>query len=75
MQQLLIKKLIFWILLSLNLIFAFIIGLTISSMISESRPFLGIIVIPLLIILNYVYLDRFYFLLKSEEQKESNETP
>lgn len=76
MQQLFIKKLIFWIFLSLNLIFAFIIGLTITSMTSESRLFLGVILIPLLVILNYVYLDRFHFWLKkaSEEENKLNET-
>ncbi|MFX1497870.1 MAG: archaeosortase H N-terminal-like domain-containing protein [Promethearchaeota archaeon] len=76
MQQLFIKKLIFWILLSLNVLFAFIIGLTISSMTSESSPFLGIIVIPLLVILNYIYLDRFHFWLRTtpKEDKKSNKT-
>lgn len=76
MQQLFIKKLIFWLFLSLNLIFAFIIGLTITSMTSESRLFLGIILIPLLVILNYVYLDRFHFWLKkaAEKEKKLNET-
>jgi hypothetical protein len=70
MEQLSIKKLIFSILLSLNLLFAFIIGLTISSMISESSPFLGIIVIPLLVLLNYVYLDRFHFWIRNTSRKD-----
>jgi hypothetical protein len=76
MSQLFIKKIIFWLLLSLNLIFAFIIGLTITSMTSESKPFLGIILIPLLLILNYIYLDRFQYWFKkaSEEEKKLNET-
>lgn len=76
MHQIFKKKLIIWSLLSLNLLFAFIIGLTITSMISESKPFLGIIVIPLLVILNYVYLERFHFFLRlaSKEDEESNET-
>jgi len=72
MQQLFKKKLIIWTLLSLNLMFAFIIGLTIPTMISESRPFLGIILIPLFIILNYVYLDRFHFYLRSAPEEERN---
>lgn len=70
MQKLFIKKIIFWILLSLNLLCAFIIGLTISSMTSESRPFLGIIAIPFLVILNYIYLDRFHFWLKTRSVEE-----
>jgi hypothetical protein len=76
MQRTFKKKIVIWILLSLNLLFAFIIGLTISSMVSESRPFLGIIVIPLLVLLNYVYLDRFHFWLKtaSKGDKKLNGT-
>ncbi|MFX1312410.1 MAG: archaeosortase H N-terminal-like domain-containing protein [Promethearchaeota archaeon] len=76
MHQIFKKKLVIWLLLSLNLLFAFIIGLTISSMTSESSLFLGIIVIPLLVILNYIYLDRFHFWLRtaSKEDKKLKET-
>jgi len=75
MNKIFLKKLLIWLFFSLNLIFAFIIGLTIPSMESESRFVLGIVIIPLLIILNYVLLDRFHYILKhsGEGKEQSND--
>ena len=55
------KKIIIWSMLSINLLFAFIIGLTIPLLVSESRDNLGYIMIPLQIILNYIILDRYHY--------------
>lgn len=76
MQYMLKKKLIIWFFLSVNILFAFIIGLIIPLMESESRFYLGIIIIPFLLILNYVCLDRFYYFLRRgpKEGEQSNET-
>lgn len=54
--------------LTINLLFAFVIGLSIPYMESESRFNLGFIMIPLLIILNYIILDRFHYHLKHTEE-------
>jgi len=56
--------------LTINLLFAFFIGLTIPLLQSESFMNLGFIMIPLLIILNYVILDRFHYYLKHTIQEE-----
>lgn len=56
--------------LTINLLFAFFIGLTIPLLQSESFMNLGFIMIPLLIILNYVILDRFHYYLKHATQEE-----
>ncbi|MFX1374355.1 MAG: archaeosortase H N-terminal-like domain-containing protein [Promethearchaeota archaeon] len=73
MNPLLLKKLFIWILLTLNLLFAFIIGFTMPLLQSESFYYLGIVMIPLLIILNYVILDRFHYYLKHIDDREEKE--
>jgi hypothetical protein len=73
MEQIFRRKLIIWLLLTINLLFAFIIGISIPYMESESRFNLGFIMIPLLIILNYIILDRFHYYLKHTEEEKGNE--
>ena len=72
MKQLTLKKILIWVMLTLNLLFAFFIGLTIPLLQSESFMNLGFIMIPLLIILNYVILDRFHYYLKHTTQEEES---
>ena len=69
MKQLILKKIIIWSMLTINLLFAFVIGLTIPMLESESFVNFGIIMIPLLIILNYIILDRFHFYLKHTNER------
>ena len=57
------KKILIWIYLSFNLLFAFIMGLLIPFMESKARYNMGYVMIPLLLILNYVIVDRFHFYL------------
>ncbi|MFW9973257.1 MAG: archaeosortase H N-terminal-like domain-containing protein [Candidatus Odinarchaeota archaeon] len=70
MNQLILKKVIIWIMLTLNLLFAFFIGITIPLLQSASFMNLGFVMIPLLIILNYILLDRFHYYLKHTNNKE-----
>jgi len=70
MEQIIKKKLLIWLLLSINLLFAFIIGYTIPLLTSESSYNLGFIMIPLLIILNYIILDRFHYYIKKNKDDE-----
>jgi hypothetical protein len=69
MKQITLKKIFIWILLTTNLLFAFVIGLTISLLEAVSFMNLGFIIIPLLIILNYVIIDRFHYYLKHINDK------
>ncbi|MFX0020839.1 MAG: archaeosortase H N-terminal-like domain-containing protein [Candidatus Hermodarchaeota archaeon] len=74
MKQITLKKIFIWILLTINLFFAFIIGLTIPLLEAVSFMNLGfimfpLIMIPLLIILNYVILDRFHYYLRHINDK------
>ncbi len=55
--------------LTINLIFAFIIGFTIPLLESKNFYNLGFVMIPLLIILNYVILDRFHYYVKHVNEK------
>ncbi|MFW9818181.1 MAG: archaeosortase H N-terminal-like domain-containing protein [Candidatus Thorarchaeota archaeon] len=64
MKQITLKKIFIWILLTINLLFAFVIGLTIPLLEAVSFMNLGFIMIPLLIILNYVIIDRFHYYLR-----------
>ena len=75
MKEIQKKKLIIWIFFTINLFFAFSIGLTIPLLETKYRYNLGIIMIPLLIILNYVLVDRFYYYIKhtNELKENSNE--
>ena len=69
MKPLTLKKLYIWVLLSLNLLFAFVIGFTIPLLESVSFYNLGFIMIPLLLILNYVILDRFHYYTKHVNER------
>jgi len=75
MDSILLKKIFIWLLLTINLLFAFMIGLTIPTMESENSNLFGIIMIPLLVIANYIILDRFHYYLKHADDKRegSNE--
>ena len=70
MKQITKKKILIWLLLSINLLFAFIIGYTIPLLTSASSINLGFIMIPLLIILNYVIIDRFHYHIKHMRDNE-----
>ena len=70
MEQIIKKKILIWLLLSINLLFAFIIGYTIPLLTSESSNNLGFLMIPLLIILNYVIIDRFHYQIKHVKDRE-----
>ncbi len=72
MKQLILKKLLIWAMLTINLLFAFVIGLTIPMLQSESFLNLGIVMIPLLIILNYIIIDRFHYYLRHTNKEEEN---
>lgn len=76
MVQILKKKVSIWLMLTINLLFAFIIGATIPLMESKltTRYNMGLIMIPLLIILNYIIIDRFHYYLRHARDKELNET-
>ena len=72
MKQLLAKKVFIWLLLTLNSLFAFIIGLTIPLLKSQNHYNLGLVMIPLLILLNYIIIDRFHYYLKNSMNKGEN---
>ena len=72
MKQLILKKLLIWLLLTINLLFAFVIGLSIPFLESASFLNLGFIMIPLLIILNYIIIDRFHYYLKHTSEEEES---
>jgi riboflavin transporter FmnP len=69
MKQITLKKIFIWILLTINLLFAFVIGLTIPLLEAASFMNLGFVMIPLLIILNYVIIDRFHYYLRHVNDK------
>ncbi|MHA2006812.1 MAG: archaeosortase H N-terminal-like domain-containing protein [Promethearchaeota archaeon] len=70
MKQIVAKKLKIWILLTINLLFAFSIGITIPQLITPDSFNFGYIMIPLLVILNYIILDRFHFYIKKLNNSE-----
>jgi len=72
MNPLTLKKILIWSMLSINLIFAFVIGLTIPLLESKSFYNLGFIMIPLLIILNYIILDRFHYFVRHTNDREED---
>ena len=66
----LIKKLTIWAMLAINLLFAFIIGASIPIMESTSKYNMGYIMIPLLVVLNYIIFERlFYYVKHANEAK------
>lgn len=73
MKKLILKKFLIWVMLTINLLFAFVIGFTIPILQSESFLNLGIVMIPLLIILNYVILDRFHYYIRHTPDEESTD--
>ncbi|MFX1329855.1 MAG: archaeosortase H N-terminal-like domain-containing protein [Promethearchaeota archaeon] len=72
MKRITLKKLYIWIMLTINLLFAFVIGLTIPLLQSESYYNLGFVMIPLLIILIYIILDRFHYYTRHTNENEMN---
>lgn len=70
MEQITLKKLYFWILLTINLLFAFIIGFTIPILETQNSYIFGLVMIPLLIIVNYIIVDRFQFIIDQLNDKE-----
>ena len=65
------SKLIIWTMLAINLIFAFTMGASIPVMDSTSKYNMGYIMIPLLVVLNYIIFDRlFYYVNHVNESKE-----
>ncbi len=66
------KKYVIWGWLSLNLLYSFLIGATIPLMDSNVRYNFGLVMIPMLIALNYVLLDRFYYHIRHVNQREVN---
>jgi len=72
MKQLTLKKIYIWLMLSINLLFAFVIGFSIPLLESASFFNLGFVMIPLLIILNYVIVDRFHYYLKHVKDVEED---
>ncbi|MHA1292327.1 MAG: archaeosortase H N-terminal-like domain-containing protein [Promethearchaeota archaeon] len=62
-----------WVMLILNLLFAFVIGITIPLMESESKYNFALVMIPLLIILNYIIIDRVHYYIRHTKcEKESS---
>ena len=72
MDQIIKKKILIWLLISINLLFAFIIGFSIPLLTSPSATNLGFVMIPLLLILNYVIIDRFHYQIKRVKGREGN---
>jgi len=70
MEQITLKKLFIWLLLSINLLFSFIIGFTIPVLETKNSYIFGLVMIPMLIILNYVIVDRFQFIINQLNDKE-----
>jgi hypothetical protein len=72
MKQTILKKLLIWSLLTINLLFAFIIGLTIPYLETQDGYIFGYVMIPLLIVLNYVIVDRFQFYINQLNERKYN---
>ncbi len=70
MKQITTKKIFMWLILSINLLFAFLIGLSIPLMESVNSQNFGFVMIPLMIILNYVIIDRFHYHVKHSGNSE-----
>ena len=77
MESIIAKKILIWLMLTINLLFVFMIGLTIPIMETETRDLFGWVMIPMLVVLNYIILDRFHYYTKQEHNREekSNDTP
>jgi len=66
------SKLIIWTMLAINLIFAFTMGASIPVMDSTSKYNMGYIMIPLLVVLNYIIFDRLFYYVKHENDNEND---
>jgi hypothetical protein len=55
--------------LAINLLFAFVMGSSIPVMESASKYNMGYIMIPLLVILNYIIFDRLFYYVKHAGEK------
>lgn len=64
------KRIIVTLYLAVNLLFAFIIGFTIPFLESSSRDNFGLVMIPLLIILNIVIVDRYNYYIRHANDRE-----
>ena len=73
MEQITVRKIYIWLLLTINLLFAFVIGFTMPLLESESFYNLGLVMIPLLIVLNYIIIDRFHYYTKHTNNERSVE--
>ena len=63
------KKLIIWTMLAINLLFAFAMGASIPAMESASKYNMGYVMIPLLILLNYIIFDRLFYYARHAGEK------
>jgi len=63
------KKLIIWAMLAINLLFAFVMGSSIPVMESASKYNMGYVMIPLLVLLNYIIFDRLFYYVKHAGEK------
>ncbi|MFX0164913.1 MAG: archaeosortase H N-terminal-like domain-containing protein [Candidatus Hodarchaeota archaeon] len=70
MEQITLKKVYIWLLLSINLLFAYLIGFTIPLLETRNSYIFGFVMIPLLIILNYIIVDRFHYIITQLNDKE-----
>lgn len=66
------KKITIWIMLITNFLFAFIIGYTIPLMEDSTRDNFGYIMIPMLIILNFIILDRFLYFIRHVNDRKGD---
>ncbi len=66
------KKRSIWLMLVINLSFAFVIGVTINYMKSIVKYNMALVMLPLLIILNYIIIDRYHYYLRHSDDKEEN---
>ena len=72
MKPIFLKKLLIWILLTINLLFAFIIGVSIPQLETQNGFVFGLVMIPLLIVLNYIIIDRFHFYIDQINERKEN---
>jgi len=67
MNPITVKKIGYTLILTLNLTFLFLIGFSIPFMESNGKYLMGIILIPLLIVIGYIIVDRFHFILRKTD--------
>lgn len=67
------EKLIIWLMLTINLMFAFAMGSSIPVMESASKHNMGYVMIPLLVILNYIIFDRLFYYVKHANNKKNDD--